>query len=178
MRFPLSLSFLHLNYKERVNLNEESQRTKRKEEKAKWNEKKVSVTHASFPFTLPFSPSFPLSFRSFTLSLHFIVMSGEERERGKEQVRKRNEVIREKRASLLFLTFSRVSLQFSSHSRSIPFNFKWTKRARELNGTGTEWTNLIYLWLAVVHFSFIITACLRSTSLPVILKWKGTTMVW
>ena len=79
--FPLSLSFLHLNYKERVNLNEESQRTKRKEEKAKWNEKKVSVTHASFPFTLPFSPSFPLSFRSFTLSLHFIVMSGEEREK-------------------------------------------------------------------------------------------------
>ena len=79
--FTGSLCFLHLNYKERVNLNEESQRTKRKEEKAKWNEKKVSVTHASFPFTLPFSPSFPLSFRSFTLSLHFIVMSGEERER-------------------------------------------------------------------------------------------------
>ena len=104
-------------------------------------------------------------------------LSQKQRERGKEQVRKRNEVIREKRASLLFLTFSRVSLQFSSHSRSIPFNFKWTKRARELNGTGTEWTNLIYLWLAVVHFSFIITACLRSTSLPVILKWKGTTII-
>ena len=34
-----------------------------KEEKAKWNEKKVSVTHASFPFTLPFSPSFFFAFK-------------------------------------------------------------------------------------------------------------------
>ena len=38
-------------------------------------------------------------------------------------MRKRNEVIREKRASLLFLTFSRLLLSFVSPHASVPFCF-------------------------------------------------------